>query len=778
MIRPGTLPFRGTRTNPLVYRVLFRGLNLTGAAMAGTIRQGFDNPVDTISLPTAAAGTTGVRLVGAPVQVDGVWQSVIEIFVTEADMAEIPDAPELGDDVVWKWWLNITPSGGIKQRYLEGSVYVGGPGAGRGSGSGDMYDAIAVVDEVATTVIMGSGAMSEAVLEEIAAAGAAAFTEQLALAQAAADAVITTGGNAVAKTADTSVTSSTTLVTDSELSIPVTGGALINFRGSLVYTAGSAGDFKYRITGPASPASITIKRRTIAPGGTEAVAVDTAFSTSDIVVDGGTGTGVIAFEGVLKNGSTAGTIGIQWAQNTSNATATVLKAGSLIEYTRVPSPALYAFADSAIAMYGVVTGGPLDGRNAVTPYGDGAYIDTNLTGTKIEARVHAGTYYYTIDGGSVQTVTAPAGWSYITLGSVLTSDAKRRVRIKGTWFDDTETFRVSGTNPAIERPVGNIYPINIGPNAAYIAKDGVSTLQPYGGIAGAAPYWMGAGGALRFKAQTTSISLFMYPTSLRWAVYRDGVLVADSTPALQVLFGGNGVRVTLATGLNPASAEYELVPVSPVDAVIQISFLEVDYLETIAHAAKELDVWYGDSIVDLLGITDVRDGHAWKLARATGRTAIRRGKSGALVSAGGTLPNYLRDNTSNVTGLASAPKAPTRVFATGGTNDFEFGSASFATFQADYQTMDSNIRAGLPVPKIYCLGMLDRADAVSGAGATRRNSINTRVAAAVTALADSNIVYVNTDGWIIPTTGVDLQDNVHLLPSGYTKVATMMEAAL
>lgn len=177
MIVPGTLALRGTRTTPLAFRILFRGIDLTGAALAGTVRQEYDNPVSSITLPGGVgAGVTGLRLISVAV-VDSVPNSLVELFITKTNMEGIGAAEELGEDLEWRWWMNVTPSGGTLARYLEGAFVVGGAGAGEGAGSGHAYDAIAEVIDATVTVIMGSGPLAEASLVAIGEAAAEAQTE-------------------------------------------------------------------------------------------------------------------------------------------------------------------------------------------------------------------------------------------------------------------------------------------------------------------------------------------------------------------------------------------------------------------------------------------------------------------------------------------------------------------------------------------------------------------------------------------------------------------------
>lgn len=66
------------------------------------------------------------------------------------------------------------------------------------------------------------------------------------------------------------------------------------------------------------------------------IAVDTAFSAADLTLTGtGTNGGFVMLSGVVHNGANAGTFSFQWAQNTSDGTATVVRAGSYLEYSVV-----------------------------------------------------------------------------------------------------------------------------------------------------------------------------------------------------------------------------------------------------------------------------------------------------------------------------------------------------------------------------------------------------------------------------------------------------------
>jgi hypothetical protein len=135
----------------------------------------------------------------------------------------------------------------------------------------------------------------------------------------------------VRKSANQSVTSSTTLVNDTHLKFAVAANETFIFQIWLwVYADNGTPDIKLTVTGPS--------------GSTIAFSPSTYYATGDgttalgtVTTGGGTfGAFVDANErnqlyfGSILNGSTAGDLQLQWAQNTSSATSTTVKAGSYI----------------------------------------------------------------------------------------------------------------------------------------------------------------------------------------------------------------------------------------------------------------------------------------------------------------------------------------------------------------------------------------------------------------------------------------------------------------
>ena len=99
------------------------------------------------------------------------------------------------------------------------------------------------------------------------------------------------------------------------------------------------GDFKYKLTVPASSTSariITKSSETPISGDTSEV---TALSTNtagvaEVAVTAADGAGYVFFEGTVEAGGTAGTVAIQIGQRANHANDTVLKEGSYLEYMR------------------------------------------------------------------------------------------------------------------------------------------------------------------------------------------------------------------------------------------------------------------------------------------------------------------------------------------------------------------------------------------------------------------------------------------------------------
>lgn len=143
----------------------------------------------------------------------------------------------------------------------------------------------------------------------------------------------------VRKTADQSVTSSTSLVDDNQLLLSVAANAVYELRMLIIYTAASAGDLNMTFTGPASA---TLDWNVGGLSGTSGTSPDgvTWWGANTIggndSVNGGGATNMAARPyGILITAGTAGTFKFRWAQAASSGTATTVKTGSVMILQRV-----------------------------------------------------------------------------------------------------------------------------------------------------------------------------------------------------------------------------------------------------------------------------------------------------------------------------------------------------------------------------------------------------------------------------------------------------------
>ncbi|MFA6039776.1 MAG: hypothetical protein WCV62_02345 [Candidatus Peribacteraceae bacterium] len=139
----------------------------------------------------------------------------------------------------------------------------------------------------------------------------------------------------VRKSADQSVTSSTTLQNDTHFLFTLEANKSYVLTGGIFATSTSATpDIKI---GFSLPLGTTMDIGYIAQGGNNRVAdllqtSDTASSLIPIPANGHT---IIQSFGTIVTGGTGGTLRFKWSQNTSNATATTVKEGSFISISEI-----------------------------------------------------------------------------------------------------------------------------------------------------------------------------------------------------------------------------------------------------------------------------------------------------------------------------------------------------------------------------------------------------------------------------------------------------------
>lgn len=144
------------------------------------------------------------------------------------------------------------------------------------------------------------------------------------------------GWTLVPKLTDETISADDTLSDDSTLTFSVAANKTYIIRICVQVQSTAAADFKAKFNGPASPTLFTyqlIKNTDITTDAFGIQFADTSYTAATFTfVETSNFNGTFTFNGVLQNGANAGTFAFQWAQNTSNASNTTVKAGSYIEY--------------------------------------------------------------------------------------------------------------------------------------------------------------------------------------------------------------------------------------------------------------------------------------------------------------------------------------------------------------------------------------------------------------------------------------------------------------
>jgi hypothetical protein len=141
------------------------------------------------------------------------------------------------------------------------------------------------------------------------------------------------------KSADQSVTSSTTLVNDNELFVALSTSITYQVDWHFIYEGSTAGDFKYGFTYPAGATMSwghTVVNPTLGMDASSAFAYQRAGSGAAFAC-GGNGAGQhlhIVGGGLLIVGGTAGNLQVQFAQNTSDGTASKMNLDSWLRLQR------------------------------------------------------------------------------------------------------------------------------------------------------------------------------------------------------------------------------------------------------------------------------------------------------------------------------------------------------------------------------------------------------------------------------------------------------------
>jgi hypothetical protein len=135
----------------------------------------------------------------------------------------------------------------------------------------------------------------------------------------------------VRKPSDESVASSATPQDDDHLQLTVAASEVWLVKYNLRMTVPTVADATMRFTFP-SGGEVSIAGTEYDSGGTlrKVEQFGTTSPTTQSSLDGHAGTKHVVLEGTYVNGGTAGTLILQWAQSTINATPTVMKTHSTL----------------------------------------------------------------------------------------------------------------------------------------------------------------------------------------------------------------------------------------------------------------------------------------------------------------------------------------------------------------------------------------------------------------------------------------------------------------
>lgn len=143
------------------------------------------------------------------------------------------------------------------------------------------------------------------------------------------------GTQVVRKTLDKALTSTTTLTADTDMTFTVVANAVYALDSFLQFTGAAGGDIKVDWTVPTSATFLWALLGT----GTVNFTDNDASVIANNVARGARGNGgttqSASPRGTLTTVGTAGTLQMRWAQNTSSATPTTLKAGSWLRLVRL-----------------------------------------------------------------------------------------------------------------------------------------------------------------------------------------------------------------------------------------------------------------------------------------------------------------------------------------------------------------------------------------------------------------------------------------------------------
>lgn len=425
------------------------------------------------------------------------------------------------------------------------------------------------------------------------------------------------------------------------------------------------------------------------------------------------------------------------------------------------------------------------GRPCWQVTGDGSDIEFTATGTDLTLTIRCGVdnaWEIVIDGGAPSTVTITGG-SFVTITAFTgLSDTAHTVILRmkqgvtgGKQIDSVNFGVLTGATPAVSLMTGFGTTYLVASNTAF-AGDGAFANVSNGNYTTPGNLQVTGrsvpDGGIRFKGTLTGLKVWTNKSSGIGAYpIREA---ADQANGTLTTTGGAPVLwqwLDIASGLDGTAEHEYFLSVAATALFMPIQVMAVGGTINAAAVTNYTPyAFYGDSIT--LGAVGTSGDSSLSFVHLVGMAArhgvVNLGFNNSRVVYLGSNADAGEHRTAEVTGLATAPPVVVILY---GANDAGGVGAAYnaATYLASYTAMLNSIIAGLPTAKIYCFGMLPTS--ASGTYATNRASVCTQTAAAVAAVANSNVTFWSTDGVIDPDNGVDtIADKLHPSPTGYVKI--------
>lgn len=132
------------------------------------------------------------------------------------------------------------------------------------------------------------------------------------------------------KTADETVNNSATLQNDDHLSFPIAANEVWTFDLRLFIVGDATADLKAAFTWPTGATAIWAPHGQRAADSVVTSAAGTSTSGTAVSLGADAGPALLVIAGTIENASTAGTVQLQWAQQTATVANTTVKRGSVL----------------------------------------------------------------------------------------------------------------------------------------------------------------------------------------------------------------------------------------------------------------------------------------------------------------------------------------------------------------------------------------------------------------------------------------------------------------